>query len=225
MTRYDLITNYRAGASIEEMEPSDDGEWVRYEDVEADLTRLRTELDAISALVSPHVDADPTDTVVDRVRLLRELHEDVLDDARTNRGNVIRLEDMLTVERQELTRLRTELEQVKAAADAEIAAEKDRNAKVRVKIAAALQVRIGEQEWDAAERLRSEREALIGYVQHKPECEMTPGGPHKMTGGRGLWWSINGTVREQRDPNGPEIVRRAVCTCGLDRLTTGQETP
>lgn len=33
MKRYDLITNYRAGSSIEEMEPSDDGEWVRYEEV------------------------------------------------------------------------------------------------------------------------------------------------------------------------------------------------
>lgn len=32
MKRYDLITNYRAGSSIEEMEPSDDGEWVRFED-------------------------------------------------------------------------------------------------------------------------------------------------------------------------------------------------
>ena len=35
--RYDLITNYRCGASIEEMEQSDDGEWVRYEDVEQAL--------------------------------------------------------------------------------------------------------------------------------------------------------------------------------------------
>jgi hypothetical protein len=31
--RYDLITNYRCGSSIEEMEESDDGVWVRYEDV------------------------------------------------------------------------------------------------------------------------------------------------------------------------------------------------
>lgn len=35
MKRYDLITNYRCGSAIEEMEPSDDGEWVRYEDVAA----------------------------------------------------------------------------------------------------------------------------------------------------------------------------------------------
>ncbi len=34
MRRYDLITNYRCGSSIEEMERSDDGEWVRWEDVE-----------------------------------------------------------------------------------------------------------------------------------------------------------------------------------------------
>lgn len=45
MKRYDLITNYRAGSSIEEMEPSDDGEWVRYEQVEAEITRLAQEID------------------------------------------------------------------------------------------------------------------------------------------------------------------------------------
>jgi hypothetical protein len=39
--RYDLITNYRCGSAIEEMEPSDDGEWVRYEDVEDYITALR----------------------------------------------------------------------------------------------------------------------------------------------------------------------------------------
>lgn len=33
--RYDLVTNYRCGSSIEEMERNDEnGEWVRYEDVE-----------------------------------------------------------------------------------------------------------------------------------------------------------------------------------------------
>ncbi len=31
--RYDLVTNYRCGDAIEEMERADDGEWVRYEDV------------------------------------------------------------------------------------------------------------------------------------------------------------------------------------------------
>jgi hypothetical protein len=36
--RYDLVTNYRCGSSIEEMERSEDGEWIRYEDVEAFLT-------------------------------------------------------------------------------------------------------------------------------------------------------------------------------------------
>ena len=34
MKRYDLVTNYRCGSAIEEMERNDeDGEWVRYEDV------------------------------------------------------------------------------------------------------------------------------------------------------------------------------------------------
>ena len=28
------MTNYRCGSTIEEMERADDGEWVRYEDVE-----------------------------------------------------------------------------------------------------------------------------------------------------------------------------------------------
>ncbi len=32
-TRYDLVTNYRCGDAIEEMEQSNNGEWVRYEDV------------------------------------------------------------------------------------------------------------------------------------------------------------------------------------------------
>ena len=34
MRRYDLMTNYRCGSAIEEMEPSDDGEWIRYDDIE-----------------------------------------------------------------------------------------------------------------------------------------------------------------------------------------------
>ena len=38
--RYDLITNYRAGSSIEEMEPADDGEWIRWEDAAAEIRRL-----------------------------------------------------------------------------------------------------------------------------------------------------------------------------------------
>jgi len=35
--RYDLMTNYRCGSTIEERERSDDGEWVRFEDIEAAL--------------------------------------------------------------------------------------------------------------------------------------------------------------------------------------------
>jgi hypothetical protein len=38
LPRYDLVTNYRAGGSIEEMERSDEyGDWCRFEDVEAHL--------------------------------------------------------------------------------------------------------------------------------------------------------------------------------------------
>lgn len=42
--RYDLVTNYRCGSSIEEMEPADEGEWVRWEEVaevRAEVVRLR----------------------------------------------------------------------------------------------------------------------------------------------------------------------------------------
>ncbi len=31
--RYDMVTNYRCGESIDELERSDDGEWCRWEDV------------------------------------------------------------------------------------------------------------------------------------------------------------------------------------------------
>jgi hypothetical protein len=43
MQRYDLVTSYRCGTSIEEMEKSDDGEWARWEDVLAMHDRLVTE--------------------------------------------------------------------------------------------------------------------------------------------------------------------------------------
>jgi len=43
MKRYEMHTN-ALGSS---MEPSEDGDWVYYEDVEADLTRLRTEREAL----------------------------------------------------------------------------------------------------------------------------------------------------------------------------------
>lgn len=39
--RYDLMTNYRCGTSIEEMERADDGEWVRWEEVEKALAQTR----------------------------------------------------------------------------------------------------------------------------------------------------------------------------------------
>ena len=43
LPRYDLISNYRCGDSIEEMERADDGEWVRVETVLAALASLPTE--------------------------------------------------------------------------------------------------------------------------------------------------------------------------------------
>lgn len=42
MERYDLVTNYRCGSSIEEMEHSDDGEWMRFEDHAAIGRRSRS---------------------------------------------------------------------------------------------------------------------------------------------------------------------------------------
>ena len=44
--RYDLITNHRCGSSIEEMEPSDDGEWIRYDTVADVLASERAALAA-----------------------------------------------------------------------------------------------------------------------------------------------------------------------------------
>ena len=51
LKRYDLVTNYRCGSSIEEMEPSDDGEWVRYEQV---ADRLTSRVDPVPP--PPHQD-------------------------------------------------------------------------------------------------------------------------------------------------------------------------
>lgn len=45
--RYDLITNYRCGSSIEEMERSEDGDWVRYEDIAPFLKENRDEVRAM----------------------------------------------------------------------------------------------------------------------------------------------------------------------------------
>jgi hypothetical protein len=44
--RYDMVTNYRCGQSVDELEPSDDGEWVRFEDIDPSVP-----LSAIRALV------------------------------------------------------------------------------------------------------------------------------------------------------------------------------
>lgn len=51
VTRYDLVTNYRCGSSIEEMEHSDDGEWIRYEDVEAMIRAAQGTPPGLKALV------------------------------------------------------------------------------------------------------------------------------------------------------------------------------
>lgn len=40
LARYDLITYYRCGASIEEMTPSENGDWVKFADVEAALRQV-----------------------------------------------------------------------------------------------------------------------------------------------------------------------------------------
>lgn len=45
--RYDLVSNYRCGASIEEMEQADEGEWVRYENLQPVLEAAKLWLDYI----------------------------------------------------------------------------------------------------------------------------------------------------------------------------------
>lgn len=57
--RYDLVTNYRCGQSVEELEKADDGEWVRWEDVqariehaEAEVAQLRQGIDDLLAVVA-----------------------------------------------------------------------------------------------------------------------------------------------------------------------------
>jgi hypothetical protein len=39
--RYDMVTNYRCGESIDELERADEGEWVRWEDVAAALQQVQ----------------------------------------------------------------------------------------------------------------------------------------------------------------------------------------
>jgi hypothetical protein len=56
--RYDLVTNYRCGSSIEEMEPSDDGEWMRYEDHEAIVAGYEQRLELICWWVRKEAPAD-----------------------------------------------------------------------------------------------------------------------------------------------------------------------
>ena len=49
IARYDLLTFYRCGSAIEEMTRADDGEWVRYADVESQLADLQRQLSAAEA--------------------------------------------------------------------------------------------------------------------------------------------------------------------------------
>lgn len=51
MIRYDMVTNYRCGTSVEELEPSDDGEWVLHSDALCEVARLTAERDALRALL------------------------------------------------------------------------------------------------------------------------------------------------------------------------------
>lgn len=53
MKRYDLITNYRCGSAVEEMEPADDGEWVRYEEVAAVIAGYEQRMRLIHWWASP----------------------------------------------------------------------------------------------------------------------------------------------------------------------------
>ncbi len=46
MQRYDLVTSYRCGTSVDEMTRADEGEWVRWEDVDASLQEMAQELHA-----------------------------------------------------------------------------------------------------------------------------------------------------------------------------------
>ncbi len=55
--RYDLITNYRCGSSIEEMERADDGEWIRWEAVEAEIAALRAQLAESDKVVLDYINA------------------------------------------------------------------------------------------------------------------------------------------------------------------------
>lgn len=60
--RYDLVTNSRCGSSIEEMERSDDGEWVRYEELQAAFRELFIRADSyLSLLWHRHVPPDRKD--------------------------------------------------------------------------------------------------------------------------------------------------------------------
>ena len=54
LRRYDLVTNYRCGGCIDEMERSEDGEWVRFEDVEKVLAYAAEVVDRGAKQPRPH---------------------------------------------------------------------------------------------------------------------------------------------------------------------------
>ena len=45
--RYEMVWATRAGQTFEELQRNDDGAWCRYEEVQAELERLRTALTAV----------------------------------------------------------------------------------------------------------------------------------------------------------------------------------
>lgn len=85
MQRYDLVMNYRCGSSTEEMERADDGEWIRYEDVEAALSQANAGRDAMAGLYLQSLETRSTADAI-----LRALHTKL-------RDWVIRLEDVKRV--------------------------------------------------------------------------------------------------------------------------------
>lgn len=47
LIRYDLVTNYRCGDAVEEMEQSADGDWVLWDLVEVEIARLQESIDIL----------------------------------------------------------------------------------------------------------------------------------------------------------------------------------
>lgn len=67
LERYDLVTNYRCGSSIEEMEHSDDGEWMRFEDHAAIVAGYEQRLALIHWWSESATKVDAVDPVGEKV--------------------------------------------------------------------------------------------------------------------------------------------------------------